>query len=232
MTELIEVLRSVPASYAVVIAVVAALLKAGKGLFEFHDEHLQKRPFKKLAFLAKESEGSMVLSDLVSAARNEEIFRSVFGRTASPDFMAAVRSLIATGKFSLLELRVSLLYLELVNGRIVVSLGTGAWFIFWAAISIVLLMGVYIAVLFTSLLRLQSVAAYLAVVILLAAYFLFSWFIGRDARAVYLARQVRVKIEELRFPPASSEPLSPRFETVTHVECQVNLPEKQGAETP
>lgn len=202
MADLLEALKSVPASYAAVIAVIAALFKAGKGLFEFHDEHLQKRPFKRLAFLAKEVEGNAPLTELVSAARSEQVFRAVLGRTASPQFMAALQVLVGTGKFSLLELKVSQLYLQLVESRIVVSLGWGAWLVFWASLAIVLLMGAYVAAIITPLLLVKSLAAYLTAAVLLGFYFLFSWFIGRDARAVHVARRVRSKIESLQPNPS------------------------------
>lgn len=194
MTELMELLKSGPAVSVATVAVVATVIKMVKSLFEFNDEHLQKRQLKKLAFLAKECEKNDQLHQLVQTARDEEVFRNMFGRTGSPLFMNALSRAYESGKFSLSELRLSSFYLDVKDGALVVVLGWGSRLIFWVSASLVVIMGLYIAALLWLLFGAPSGSSYLAAVVLMGFYFFFAWFIGSDARAVLVAKRVRKKL--------------------------------------
>lgn len=198
MTEILDILKSGPAVWAAAIAVFAAFLKSAKSFFEFHDEHLQKRQLKRLAFLAKECETNPVLTQLITAAKEEEIFRNLYRRTASPEFVSALTRLHETGRFSLSELRASSFYLKLVNGSIAVELGWTARIIFWVSLGLVAIMGLYVTALLTLLFHTPSAAALLAAIVLLAFYFFFAWFIGSDARAVNIAKGIQEKLVQIQ----------------------------------
>lgn len=194
MTEIIDILKTGPAVWVAAIAVLAAFLKAAKSFFEFHDEHLQKRQLKRLAFLAKECETNPVLTQLITAAKEEEIFRNLYKRNASPEFMCAFNRLYETGKLSLSELRSSSFYLKLVNGSIAVELGWAASIIFWVSLGLVVIMGIHITAVLILLFRTPSAAAFVVSIVLLAFYFFFAWFIGSEARAVKVAKGIQIKI--------------------------------------
>lgn len=204
MTEILEILKSGPAASAVIVGVIAALLKSVKSIFEFNDDHLQKRQLRKLAFLAKECEKNDVLQQIVSTARDEEVFRNLFGRTASPENIGALTHLYKTGKFSLSELRVSSPYLILVDGSLVVDLGWQARITFCVSLILVIVMGLYVVALLWLLFSTPSAGAYLAVIVLMALYLLFAWFVGSDARAVLIAKRVQKKMLKTRMQPNSS----------------------------
>ena len=196
MIELIEILKSGPAVSAATVAVVAAVIKLVKSLFEFNDEHLQKRQLKKLAFLANECEKSQTLHRLVETARDEEVLRNIFGRTGSPQFISALTRTYETGKFSLSELRLSSSYLHVRDGALFVDLGWGAHVLLWVSIGLVILMGLYIAILLFQLFGTPSGSSYVAALVLMIFYFLFAWFVGGDARVVLVAKRVRNKLED------------------------------------
>ena len=200
MTETLEILKSGPAVSAAIVAVIAALLKSVKSIFEFNDEHLQKRQLKRLAFLSKECEKNDALQQIVSIARDEEVFRNLFGRTASPKYIRALTHLYETEKFSLSELRVSSSYLVLVDGSLVVKLGWRALILFLISFGFVVIMGLYVIALLWLLFASPSAGTYLAVVVLIALYSLFAWFVGSDARSVLLAKRVQKKLLETQYP--------------------------------
>lgn len=197
MTELIEILRSWSPIAVAAMAFLGAVMKMLKSLFEFNDEHLQKRQLKKLAFLAKECEKNESLHRLVETARDEEVIRNVFGRTGSPQFISALTRAYETGRFSLSELRLSSLYLDVKNGVLVVDLGWGAHTILWFSLGLVIIMGFFIAALLFQLLNNPSGISYIAAAGLIVFYFLFAWFIGSDARVVLIAKRVRNKLAEI-----------------------------------
>lgn len=201
MTELIEILRSGPAVSAATVAILGAMMKMIKSLFEFNDEHLQKRQLKKLAFLAKECEKNDVLHRLIESTKDEEVFRNAFGRTGSPQFIDALTRAYKTGKFSLSELRISSPYLEVKNKTLVVELGLGAHTILYVAIGLVVIMGLYIAALLLKLFSVPSGSSYAAALVLIIFYVLFAWLIGGDAREVLIAKRVRNKLAEIEIAP-------------------------------
>ena len=207
--ELLETFKSGLAIAAAVSAVLVGLRKAFQGLMEFHDGHWQRRSLKKLTFLAEEAKDSPVLLELISGAREEEIFQTIMGRRASPRFIAAVSQLWKTSKFSWAELRAAQSYLEVHDGRVRVSLGWWATFLFWFSLSAVIIMGVYVAVSITPLLRIHSLGTYAAIALLIGIYVCFAWFIGRDARDVAVARRVKAKIEALPAPMLGAEAEAP-----------------------
>lgn len=88
--ELLETLKSGPALYVAIAAVLAASIKAIKEIVEFHDGHWQRRSLKKLAFLAEEVKDNEALLGLIAGAREEEVFRAIIGRTVSPSFIEAL----------------------------------------------------------------------------------------------------------------------------------------------
>jgi hypothetical protein len=59
-------------------------------------------------------------------------------------------------------------------------------------------MGLYITALMWLLFGAPSASAYLAVIVLMAFYFLFAWFVGSDARAVLIAKRVQKKLLETK----------------------------------
>lgn len=196
--EVFEAIQSGPAATVAYIGLLAALLKITKSLLEFHDEHLQKRPFKKLSFLAEECKGDAALTQLVSNARHEEVVRRVIGKSATPEFMIALSTLYATGKFTLVELRISSLYLKVVDGYLRVHLGAAAKITFTMSLLIILAMGGYMAVLIALVLRVNTSTAYLAALLLFTIYAFFFWYVGRDARAVYVAHRLKFKMDALQ----------------------------------
>ncbi len=194
MTEFLVLLKSGPAVSAATVAAVAAVIKMLKALFEFNDEHLQKRQLKKLAFLAKECENSNLLHRLVQTARDEEVFRNIFGRTGTPQFVEAISLAHESGKVSLSELRISSFYLDVKDGRLVVVLGWVSHLLFWTSVGLIVIMSFYIAVLLFLLFRVPSASSYLAGAIIISFYFLFAWSIGSEVRAVLVAKRVRKKL--------------------------------------
>ncbi|MES2091345.1 MAG: hypothetical protein V4532_15415 [Pseudomonadota bacterium] len=210
--ELLEAFKSGPAVYAAIAAaltVFAALFKAVRGFIEFHDDHLQRRSLKKLTFLAEEAKDNKALLGLIVGAREEEVFRTIIGRTSSPEFIEAISQLWKTGNFSLLELRAAQFYLKVSDGRIWVHLGLGAAFVFWGSLFIVALMGIYVSTVLIPLLSVLSLATYATALLLFCVYLFFAWFVGRDARAVHIARGVQAKLEALPRPePTANETLS------------------------
>lgn len=99
--------KSIPVVATAIIATLGALYKSIKSLFEFNDEYLGKRKFKRLSFLSDEVRGDLALEKLLMSAKHEEVFRAIFGKPASPKIAAAVMSLYASGLFSIEELRAS-----------------------------------------------------------------------------------------------------------------------------
>ncbi|CAH0354043.1 hypothetical protein [Aquabacterium sp. CECT 9606] len=198
--ELFEALKSGPALYVTIAGALAALFKTIKGIFEFHDGHLQRRSLKKLAFLADEAKGNEALQGLIAGAREEEVFRAIIGRTASPEFIKVVSQLWSTDKFSLTELRAAHIYLKVQDGRIWIHLGVGAAVVFWGSFFIVVLMGIYVSTVLVPLLYVLSLATYASALLLFCVYLFFAWFVGRDARDVLVARRVKAKIEALPAP--------------------------------
>lgn len=188
-----------PAIAIAIMTLFGALLKGIKSLIELNDEHLLKRPFKKLAFLEKECNGNETLTQLISKARAEQAFKTIIGRTVSPEFMAAVAALYSSDKFTLLELRTSAYYLKVVNSSISVELGKAAWFSFSISLAYIIGMGLYVWSLVAILLsKHPDSSALWSVFILLGTYMFFSWIIGKDARAVYLSSKLKSKIEALQ----------------------------------
>jgi hypothetical protein len=198
MSEYIDLFKTWPAILAAVLAVLASLFKGAKGLIEFYDDHLRRRHFKRLEFLAEISAGNDELLKLIVSAKGEEVFRSIYGRSCAPEFISGVYSLISSGKFSLAELRISRNYLRLVNGRISVLLGVEGWFLFGYSLFSVVAMGFYVFYLSVSLLKVGTIVAFVAWVCLMLIFVLFSMAFGKDARAVCSAYRVRKKIKALQ----------------------------------
>ncbi|MCK6395779.1 hypothetical protein [Zoogloea sp.] len=201
MTELIEILKSWPAVSAATVAAIASLIKLTKSIFYFNDEQLQKRKIKKITFLAKECEKNQTLNQLVEIARDEEVFRNMFGRTGSPQFLHALKRAYDTGRFSLSELRLSSSYLNVKDETLVVDLGWGAHALLWFSIGAMILMGLYIGVLLFTIFGTPSGNSYIAALMLMVFYFLFAWFMGGDARAVLIAKRVRKNLDGIETSP-------------------------------
>jgi hypothetical protein len=194
----LELFKS-PAIAVATMTLFGALLTAIKSWLELNDEHLLKRPFKKLAFLENECQKSETLSHVITVARNEEAFRTIIGRTVTPEFMTAIATLLSTNKFTILELRTSINYLKLENGSILVELGRAAWFSFWLPLIYIVSMGAYAGTLiFTLLLNKPNSTSLISAAILAIIYLFFSWLVGKDAKAVYFSDKLKSKIEALK----------------------------------
>lgn len=212
--DLSEIWKSTPAVGGAVVAVAGALYKAIKTLLEFNDEYLSKRQFKRHSFLRGEAEQHRELTAFIEAVRHEAVFRSTFGRPASPRMAAAVMAAYQSGHFSLEELRASFLYSKIGDdGSLVVTPGKVGRLILGFTIFFIVAMAVYSAILVVSLLSLKSVPASIAALVVLVVTFGIFWAFGRDARSVLLAIKVERKMakmstEKPNLPPFKEQPVA------------------------
>ncbi len=197
MTDIAELIKSWPAIAGAVVAVLAALIQSVKSLLEFHDAHLQNRVLKRLAFLAKECEDEP-LKRLISTARNEEVFRTLFGKNASPEFVHGVTRLYESGKFSLSELRMISPYLKPVNDSVVVEIKKGDIILSWASLAVIVLMMLYTTAFVILLLSTPSISSLVAALVLVALFLLFVRFVRRDILAVFIAKRVKAKLAAMQ----------------------------------
>ncbi|WP_288124486.1 MULTISPECIES: hypothetical protein [Delftia] len=217
--DLSELWKSTPAVSAAVVAVAGALYKAMKTLLEFNDEYLSKRQFKRHSFLRGEAEQHRELTAFIEAARHEAVFRSTFGRPASPRMAAAVMAAYQSGHFSLEELRASFLYSKIEDdGSLVVTPGKSGGLILGFTIFFIVAMAGYSAVVVVSLLSLKSVLPSIAALIVLVLTFGLFWFFGRDARSVLLAKKVERKLVKLSTEKPNLPPLREQPTTAVHIE--------------
>lgn len=196
--EFSELWKSAPAIGAATVAVAGALYKAIKTLLEFNDEYLSKRQFKRHSFLLGEAGQHPELRAFIEAVKREAIFRSTFGKPASPRMALAIMSLYESGRFSLEELRASSVYSKLgEDGSLIVVPGRAGNVVLWIAGLSIATMVVYAGILVLALIGVKTVLASLvALVVILLTCFLV-WPFGRDARAVLLAKSVERKLAQI-----------------------------------
>lgn len=193
--EISELWKSTPAIGAAVVAVAGALYKAIKTLLEFNDEYLSKRRFKRYSYLRGEAAQHQELTDFIEAAKHETIFRSTFGRSASPLMASAVMTAYRTGHFSLAELKASFVYSKIGNdGELVVSPGKMGWISLIYSSVVIAVFAAYSVITLFSLLSMKSLASLLVALFVLVLTFIFFWMFGRDARSAILAMQAERKL--------------------------------------
>jgi hypothetical protein len=181
--------------WAGVVAVGGVLYTAIKTLLEFNDEYLQKRTFKRLAFLREQIKDDPHLSEFLTAAVHEEVFRAAYGMPIPARSIIALTKAYSSGLFSLAELKACALYTTVDDaGNLHIQPGKGGYAILVALLFFVFAMSAYVASLLFALLTVGTVPSVAGALAVLVFYFFFAWYFGRDIRAVLLARKASKKL--------------------------------------
>lgn len=181
------------------IALLVAFGKALKTLYEFHDEYLLKRRFKRLTFLKEEASGDERLSRFIDATKKELVFASAFGRSASPRLAAAIAEVHETRLFSVWELRLCRYYMRLNDeGRVKIEIGKFGFTLATVICLFVIGFAGYVAYVVLLLLATKQLAAIATAVVILIGFFLLGAFLMKDALEVFVALRVGRQLERHR----------------------------------
>ena len=155
---------------------------------EFYDEYLGKRKFKRHTFLREEADQNRELASFIESIRHEIVFRTAFGKSASPRMAAAVMVAYQSGHFSLEELRASFFYWKLGDdGSITVEPGMAGWILVGTIGFFMIAITLYSGLVIYELLSANSLPAFAMAFALFVVVLIYFQHFGREARAVFAA---------------------------------------------
>ena len=194
MSELIDILKTTAPIVVAITGLLVALHKFVTGLDSFQDRPFKQRNFKRLEMLERESGNNPAILEMLALARSEDVYRALFGWHATPASIDAMLALLRTRQFAIADLKAAHTYMRVENGRVTVTLGTGAWIVFWFFSVVTILLAIYIAVLFTALLSVPTMESALAMLAIAIMFVFHCWYVGPEIRAVIIGRRLHKKL--------------------------------------
>ena len=112
--EIADILKehSVTLVFAVMVSVVGLALKVAKSIYDFYEEYIIRRSYRRIADLSEIVKESGLHRDFLSDLKNNEVFRVVSGIKSSPKKSKALMRLYLSGNVSLDRLQGISRYLE------------------------------------------------------------------------------------------------------------------------
>lgn len=194
-----DLLNQSSAIWGGIVAVLGILYKSIKSLLEFNDEYLQKRPIKKLTFLLEQTKKypSNELSDFLSKAIHQEVFKSAFGHDVSQDKAEIIIKLQNSGLFSLSELKACYIYISTKeNGEISITPGKMGYIILTISSLLILLAAIFTFLALFKLITTINISSIITALTILLLYLLSIWIFGRDIREVIVAIRAKEKLKK------------------------------------
>lgn len=201
MSELVDVLKNSTLILTGITGLIVALYKLVTGLGTFHDRPFTRRNFRRLEMLERKSGNNPGTLEMLTMARNEEIYRSLFGWHAPPASMDAMTDLIRTRQFAIADLKAAHTYMKVEHGRVTVKIGIGTWLIFWFLLSMVIMLGILVMALAAALMTVPTMENILATLATAIVYAIFCYATAPEARSVIVGHRVRDKLARMTSTP-------------------------------